>query len=614
MRGAVSAAQPELEAQLASPLPEPLRSPQTGALSGARSDGLLTPGAALGEMSAHAGPPAPLPELEMALSEHGDTESESDAEEEALVSLGPAEGVREACRFVPWPAGSPASCAASPGMVPPQEEASSLSADPAIAALERRARWLELRLRDLRAREVRYARIAARPTRGKEATSSGESEAPEGALAGTSPAAGSGSLPRPSGSLTSWTHPLREARSSPGRPLPPAPEPSQPFSADYPARAFAALELLDRRAEALQSAIQAAASKAAGAEAARGPRAGARRAGGPGRCAPGPRTGACCAPARSSPSGRCRSRCRRRAAARAGFAHAGLTPRGASAPLLGARGSLDAALGGRQAPRGRRRARRQPARPSARRCDAQRRLGRRAVARGLRRGARGRPGPWPGLAQAPPRGERVRHRRDADARALGAPKFVERIQVKTIDTPRVRVLPEAERRRRWAAVEAAAAALEGGKKQRARAARLLREACRGGAGCAGRRLAQALGGASARWRTSPRRRRRRTRTPRTRRFWRGTRRWRPPSARGTRPRSTGRAARTKSPARAGAARAGAGARPRGRRRPAWCRSRPRTRQAVLVSGLVSGRARRRRARVAPPAAAPSALTRSAQSR
>jgi hypothetical protein len=42
---------------------------------------------------------------------------------------------------------------------------------------------------------------------------------------------------------------------------------------------------------------------------------------------------------------------------------------------------------------------------------------------------------------------------------LGAPKFVERAQVKTIDTPRVRTLPAAELKKRQAAVEALAAQL-----------------------------------------------------------------------------------------------------------------------------------------------------------
>jgi hypothetical protein len=36
---------------------------------------------------------------------------------------------------------------------------------------------------------------------------------------------------------------------------------------------------------------------------------------------------------------------------------------------------------------------------------------------------------------------------------LGAPKFVERPQVKTIDTPRVRVLPNTELKKRQAAID-----------------------------------------------------------------------------------------------------------------------------------------------------------------
>jgi hypothetical protein len=45
---------------------------------------------------------------------------------------------------------------------------------------------------------------------------------------------------------------------------------------------------------------------------------------------------------------------------------------------------------------------------------------------------------------------------------LGAPKFVERAQVKTIDTPRVRTLPAAEMKKRQAAIEAYGAVLKKG--------------------------------------------------------------------------------------------------------------------------------------------------------
>ncbi|KAL6781297.1 hypothetical protein ACKKBG_A10575 [Auxenochlorella protothecoides x Auxenochlorella symbiontica] len=418
----------------------------------------------------------PLPHPSPTLSDYEATDLEDEGlPQQGLGAVQAAEGPGVAALANSGGAAGPAPFAPAATFLPWPEEGGTGSADDDARAgpggaqepwrsarrgAEWRARWLELRLRELRGQAARYRGLLRRAgpealgrrvvPRGGAAASDlmpqghpfflahcaavnargpvGRGDAAEGrgdAAEGHDPALGTHD-PAPASREASAAAPS----SSPDVA---GASSADPASADYPARAYAALELLELRVAALRETLGGAPRDPGGAGS---PADGAGADGARGHERRGQR-----AAALAALQGPLRAASRSTPLARSAVLRAG---------SLGRR-----ALGGGGAGDG------HPASPGG--AASTPRGGRGPYARqaSLLREGSGADGLGPGGARGPGKRRRTAPEYDIGEMltpgALGAPKFVERVQVKTIDTPRVRTLSASEWKARWGAISALAA-------------------------------------------------------------------------------------------------------------------------------------------------------------